>query len=129
MPAVDVIAGAARSPDEFYVFDGLYGRGPGAGNSMQGLEVIDRWLAERFAQEPQRPGALRVIFIEQQTGPFSRRVGELIARHLATSDPDLTAGLSRRYRVEPSGVQHSQVARRCLPELLTASDTQFDWRR
>ena len=129
MPAIDVIAEAPRLPDEVYVFDGLYGRDPAGGNPMQGLEVIDRWLAQRFAQEPQRPGALRVIFIEQQTGPFSRLVGELIARHLATSDPDLAAGLSRRYRVEPSGVQHSQVARRCMPELLTASDTQFDWQR
>jgi hypothetical protein len=127
MPAIDVIAEAPRLPDEVYVFDGLYGRDPAGGNPTQGLEVIDRWLAQRFAQEPQRPGALRVIFIERQTGPFSRLVGELIARHLATSDPDLAAGLSRRYRVEPSGVQHSQVARRCMPELLTASDTQFDW--
>jgi hypothetical protein len=129
MPAVDVIAEAPRLPDEVYIFDGLYGRDPAGGNPTQGLEVIDRWLAERFAQEPQRPGALRVIFIEQQTGPFSRLVGELIARHLATSDPAFAAGLSRRYRVEPSGVQHSQVARRCMPELLTASDTQFDWQR
>jgi hypothetical protein len=129
MPAVDVIAEAPRLPDEVYIFDGLYGRDPAGGNPMQGLEVIDRWLAQRFAQEPQRPGALRVIFIEQQTGPFSRLVGDLIARHLAKSDPDLAAGLSRRYRVEPSGVQHSQVARRCMPELLTASDTQFDWQR
>jgi hypothetical protein len=129
MPAIDVIAEAPRLPDEVYVFDGLYGRDPAGGNPTQGLEVIDRWLAQRFAQEPQRPGALRVIFIERQTGPFSRLVGELIARHLATSDPDLAAGLSRRYRVEPSGVQHSQVARRCMPELLTASDTQFDWQR
>jgi hypothetical protein len=129
MPAIDVIAEAPRLPDEVYVFDGLYGRDPAGGNPTQGLEVIDRWLAERFAQEPQRPGALRVIFIEQQTGPFSRLVGELIARHLATSALDLAAGLSRRYRVEPSGVQHSQVARRCMPELLTASDTQFDWQR
>jgi hypothetical protein len=129
MPAIDVIAEAPRLPDEVYVFDGLYGRDPAGGNPTQGLEVIDRWLAQRFAQEPQRPGALRVIFIERQTGPFSRLVGELIARHLATSDPDLAAGLPRRYRVEPSGVQHSQVARRCMPELLTASDTQFDWQR
>jgi hypothetical protein len=129
MPAIDVIAEAPRLPDEVYVFDGLYGRDPAGGNPTQGLEVIDRWLAQRFAQEPLRPGALRVIFIERQTGPFSRLVGELIARHLATSDPDLAAGLSRRYRVEPSGVQHSQVARRCMPELLTASDTQFDWQR
>src|SRR5215471_13457629 len=32
MPAVDVIAGARRPPDEFYVFDGLYGRDPATGN-------------------------------------------------------------------------------------------------
>jgi hypothetical protein len=48
---------------------------------------------------------------------------------LTTADPPLTARLSRRYRVEVSGVQHSQIARRCMPELLTASDAQFDWLR
>src|SRR5262249_40646689 len=64
MPAVDTIAGARRPPDEFYVFDGLYGRDPGLGDPMQGLEVIDRWLGERLEQEPEREGALRVIYIE-----------------------------------------------------------------
>jgi hypothetical protein len=126
MPAVDVIEGAGRSPDEFFVFDGFYGRDPAGGNPMQGLEVIDRWLRERLQQEPQRLGALRVIYIEQQTGPFSRAVGELITRHLATA-PALSASLSQRYRIETSGVQHSQIARRCLPELLAASNAQFDW--
>src|SRR5215471_7036673 len=127
MPAVDVIAGARRPPDEFYVFDGLYGRDPATGNPMGGLEVVDRWLAARLEQEPHRRGALRVIYIEQQTGPFSRAVGELIARHLATAGRAFAENLSRRYRVETSGVQHSQIARRCLPELLAASDAQFDW--
>ena len=28
MPAVDIIAGAIRPPDEFFVFDGLYGETP-----------------------------------------------------------------------------------------------------
>src|SRR5439155_6189768 len=72
MPAVDAIAGARRPPDEFHVFDGLYGRDPRLGASMQGLEIIDRWLGDRLAQEPERPGALRIIYIERQTGPFSR---------------------------------------------------------
>ncbi len=125
MPAVDIIAGARRPPDELHVFDGLYGRDPAAGNPMQGLEVIDRWLGDRL----QREGALRVIYIEQQTGPFSRQVAELITRHLATADPALAASLSRRYRVEISGIQHSQIARRCEPELLAAADAEFDWRR
>jgi hypothetical protein len=129
MPAVDVIAGARRSPDEFHVFDGLYGRDPATGAPMQGLETIDQWLRERFQREPEREGALRVIYIEQQTGPFSRKVAELITRHLASADPVLSERLSRRYRVEASGVQHSQIARRCAPELLTASDAQFDWLR
>jgi hypothetical protein len=127
MPAVDVIGGARRSPDEFYVFDGLYGRDPAGGDPMQGVEVIDRWLGARLAQEPQRPGALRIIYIEQQTGPFSRQVAELITRHLATTEPPLAASLRRRYRVEVAGVQHSQIARRAMPELLTAADAQFDW--
>jgi len=126
MPAVDTIAGARRAPDEFYVFDGLYGRDPARGDPMQGLEVVDRWLGERLQREPERQGALRVIYIEQQTGPFSRKVGELVSRRLAAVDPALTAVLRRRYRVEVSWVQHSQIARRCLPELLAGSDAEFD---
>jgi hypothetical protein len=129
MPAVDVIAGAGRQPDEFFVFDGLYGRDPAAGNPMQGLEVIDQWLGERLRREPEREGALRVVHIPQQTGPFSRKVAQLIAQRLAAADSKIAASLSRRYRVEVSGVQHSQIARRCAPELLAASDAQFDWWR
>jgi hypothetical protein len=129
MPAVDAIAGAQRPPDEFYVFDGLYGRDPAGGSPMQGLETIDRWLGERLQREPEREGALRVIYIEQQTGPFSRKVAELISDHLADVDPALAERLRRRYRVEVSLVQHSQTARRCLPELLVRSDAEFDWSR
>jgi hypothetical protein len=70
-----------------------------------------------------------VIYIEQQTGPFSRQVGELIARRLADVEPALALTLQRRYRVEVSPVQHSQIARRCLPELLAGSDVDFDWSR
>jgi hypothetical protein len=127
MPAVDVLAGSLRPPDEFYVFDGFYGRDPSIGNPLQGLEVIDRWLGDRMRREPQSGGALRVIYIEQQTGPFSRKVAELIDGHLAAIGPDLAARLSPRYRVEVSGVQHSQIARHCGPGLLTSSDVQFDW--
>jgi hypothetical protein len=129
MPAVDVIAGARRPPDELFVFDGLYGRDPATGNPMQGLEVIDRWLGERLAREPEREGALRVIYIEQQTGPFSRNVAELIATRLANVEPALAAVRRRRYQVEASRVQHSQIARRCLPELLAGSDAEIDWSR
>jgi len=127
MPAVDMIAGAQRPPDEFYVFDGLYGRDPATGNPLRGLEFIDRWLGDRMHREPEGQGALRIVYIEQQTGRFSRAVGELIAQHLATADKALVESLSRRYRVEPSRVQHSQVARYCLPRLLAASDAQFNW--
>ena len=127
MPAVDIIAEASRPPDELYVFDGLYGRDPASGNPLRGLEVIDAWLGDRLWREPERGGALRVIYIEQQTGPFSRKVGELIARHLASAEPAGAASLARRYRVEISGVQHSQIARRCMPELLAAPDAQFNW--
>jgi hypothetical protein len=127
MPAVDVIAGASRTPEELYVFDGLYGRDPASGDPLRGLEVIDAWLGDRLRREPEPEGALRVIYIEQQTGPFSRKVAELIGRHLATVEPARVAALSRRYRVEASGVQHSQVARRCMPELLTSPDAQFNW--
>jgi len=129
VPAIDVIAGASRLPDEFYVFDGLYGRDPAGGDPMQGLETIDRWLGERLVREPERAGALRAIYIEQQTGPFSRCVAELITLHLAAVNPALAKRLRRRYRVEVSPVQHSQIARRCLPELLAAPDVEFDWRR
>jgi len=129
MPAVDIIARARRPPDELFVFDGLYGRDPATGNPMEGLEVIDRWLGERQAREPEREGALRVIYIEQQTGPFSRSVAELIASRLANVEPALAAVLRRHYRVEASRVQHSQIGRRCLPELLTRSDAEIDWSR
>jgi len=127
MPAVDVIAEASRPPDEFHVFDGLYGRDPASGDPLRGLEVIEAWLDGRLRREPEREGALRVIYIEQQTGPFSRKVAELIGRCLADADPARAAGLWRRYRVEVSGVQHSQVARRCMPDLLAAPDAQFNW--
>ncbi len=129
MPAVDAIAGARRPPDEFYVFDGLYGRDPAGGDPMRGLETIDRWLGERLEREPDRHGALRVVYIEQQTGAFSRKVAELISRHLAAVDPALAEPLRRRYRVEASPVQHSQIARRCLPDLLAAPHVAFDWWR
>jgi hypothetical protein len=129
MPAIDAIAGARRPPDEFYVFDGLYGRDPARGDPMKGLETIDQWLRERLAREPEREGALRVVYIEQQTGRFSRNVAELIARRLADVEPALAALLQRRYRVEPSPVQHSQIARRCLPDLLSGPSVEFDWSR
>ena len=127
MPAVDIIADASRPPDELYVFDGLYGRDPASGNPFRGLEVIEGWLGDRLRREPEREGALRVIYIEQQTGPFSRKVRELIARHLASAEPTRAKGLARSYRVEISGVQHSQIARRCMAELLAAPDAQFNW--
>jgi hypothetical protein len=128
MPAVDMIAGAARPPDELYLFDGLYGRDPRLGDPLQGLEIIDRWLGERLAGEPERPGALRVIYIERQTGPFSRAVGELAAGHLRTAEPGLTANLARRYRVEHSGVPHGYIAEICAPQLLADSGAEIDWR-
>jgi hypothetical protein len=129
MPAVDAIAGARRPPEEFYVFDGLYGRDPAGGDPLRGLETIDHWLGQRLEREPKRAGALRVIYIEQQTGPFSRMVAELISRRLADLEPSEAERLRRRYRVEVSKVQHSQIARRCLPDLLAAADGEFDWWR
>lgn len=125
MPAVDAIAGARRAPDELYVFDGLYGRDPASGDPMRGLETIDRWLGERLMGEPQRPGALRIVYIEQQTGPFSRAVAALIAWHLAALAPDVAARLSRRYRVEASGVPHGHIAQHCQPRLLSAADAEL----
>jgi hypothetical protein len=129
MPAVDAIAGARRPPDELFVFDGLYGRDPAGGNPMQGLEVVDRWLGMRLAAEPARPGALRIIYIEQQTGAFSRRVQTLIDRRLSAVAPDPAAALGRRYRVERSGVPHAHIARRCHRELLAEAAAEFDWSR
>ncbi len=129
MPAIDAIAGARRMPDELFVFDGLYGRDPRAGDPMQGLEVIDAWLGGRLAREPDRPGALRVIYIERQTGPFSREVAALIARRLASLGPGMAANLAGRYRVEPSGVPHAYVAAVCGPGLLARADAEFDWSR
>jgi hypothetical protein len=127
MPAVDAIAGSRRPPDELHVFDGLYGRDPATGDPMRGLDTLEAWLAARLGTEPMRPGALRVVYIEQQTGPFSRQLGAVINRRLARVDP--APGLRRRYRVEPSGVPHARIAERCGPDLLAASDAEFDWQR
>jgi hypothetical protein len=129
MPAVDAIAGARRKPDELFVFDGLYGRDPSGGDPMRGIEVIDKWLVDRLAGEPDRPGALRVIYIEQQTGPFSREVGGLIARHVASTAPGLEPILAQRYRVERSHVPHSYVAAICGPALLADAGAAIDWSR
>jgi hypothetical protein len=128
MPAIDAIAGAARPPDELYIFDGLYGRDPRLGDPMQGVEIVDRWLGERLAREPERPGALRVIYIERQTGPFSRAVGGLIAEHLRAAAPGRAADLARRYRVEPSGVPHGYIALIAGPQLLADATAEIDWR-
>jgi hypothetical protein len=127
MPAIDIIAGAQAQPDELYVFDGLYGRDPALGDPLQGIEIVDRWLATRFAQEPARPGALRVPYIERQTGPFSREVAKLVAARITAADPAMRPALTSRYRVEASGVQHSQVARAALPELLADPAAEIDW--
>jgi hypothetical protein len=129
MPAIDIIADAQAQPDELYVFDGLYGRDPALGDPLAGIEIVERWLDARFAAEPERPGALRVPFIESQTGPFSRAVGRLVAAHLDRADPVLRPALTRRYRVEAAGVQHSQVARVALAELLTDPAAEIDWYR
>jgi hypothetical protein len=129
MPAVDMLAEAERAPDEFFVFDGLYGRDPATGDPLRGLDAIDRWLGARLALEPGRPGALRVVYIESQTGPFSRAVARLIDGRLAALDPGPAAALARRYRVETALVQHSQIARHYLPELLARPDAEFAWPR
>jgi hypothetical protein len=129
MPAIDIIAKAQAQPDELYVFDGLYGRDPTLGDPLAGIDIVERWLDDRFAAEPARPGALRVPFIESQTGPFSRAVGTRVAARLGRADPTLRPGLARRYRVEASGVQHSQVARVALPELLADPSAEIDWYR
>jgi hypothetical protein len=129
MPAIDAIASCRLPPDEIHIFDGLYGRDPSTDHPMRGMETVDHWLAQRMSQEPARPGALRVIYIEQQTGPFSRQVGRLITKHLAAFDTLEAARLSRRYRVEPSAVQHARIAERCGPDLLAAADVEFDWSR
>jgi hypothetical protein len=127
MPSIDIITGAQAQPDELYVFDGLYGRDPSVGDPLQGIEIVDRWLGERLAQEPARPGALRVPFIESQTGPFSREVAKLVASGIDAANPGLRPALTRRYRVEAARVQHSQIARIALPDLLTDPAAEIDW--
>ena len=129
MPAVDTLAGARRPPDELHVFDGLYGRDPRAGDPLEGLETIDNWLDGRLSREPQRPGALRIVYIERQTGPFSREVDRLIDRHLATAPPGLAPILAPRYRIEQSGVPHAYVAAICGPVLLGDPGADIDWSR
>jgi hypothetical protein len=127
MPAIDIIADSQAQPDELYIFDGLYGRDPAEGDPHGGIDIVDRWLTARFATEPDRPGALRVPFIERETGPFSRAVGRLVTAHIQAADETLRPALAQRYRVERSGVQHSQIARIALPELLANSAVDIPW--
>ena len=127
MPAIDIIADAQAQPDELYIFDGLYGRDPAEGNPLEGIDIVERWLAARFASEPDRPGALRVPFIARETGQFSRAVGRIVTAQLDAADPPLRPALARRYRVEEPRIQHSQIARVALPELLAASDVDVPW--
>jgi len=128
MPAVDAIAGMRRAPDELFIFDGLYGRDPRLGDPMAGLESIERWLGERLAREPARSGALRIVYIEPQTGTFSRAVGDLIAEQLKKTAPTRPADLARRYRIERSGVPHGYIALICGPQLLADAGAEIDWR-
>jgi hypothetical protein len=129
MPALDALAGMRRAPDELFIFDGLYGRDPRLGAPLQGIEIVDSWLGQRLACEPERPGALRVVYIERQTGPFSRAVETIVAHHLAAAEPGMATRLARRYRVERSGVPHAYVAAVCGPPLLARPDAEFDWSR
>ena len=70
---------------------------------------------------------MRTVYIEQQTGPFSREVGKLIDRHLRTAAPELVSILAPRYRVERSAVPHGYVAAICGPVLLADPGIDFDW--
>jgi hypothetical protein len=128
MPAVGLL-GSGPVPDEMHLFDGLYGSDPDLGDPYRDLASIDRWLGERFAAEPERPGALRVVYLDRQTGEMSRAVGAAIARHLASADPARAALLSRRYRVERSLVPHGDIAWRCGPEFLADPGADIDWSR
>jgi hypothetical protein len=129
MPALDALAAARRPPDELHLFDGFYGRDPRRGDPLRGIEGLDRWLAARLAGEPHRAGALRVVYLERQTGVFSRAVAERLAVRLAGIGLPLREDLARRYRVEPSGVAHAQIARYCGPVLLADAGSNFDWPR
>jgi len=129
MPAVDALAGLAHEPDELHLYDGLYGHDPRSGDPRRGLATLDGWLERRLAAEPDRPGALRVVYIERQTGPLSRLLAERIAACLAALPPQLAAGLAPRYRVERSGVPHGYVAAICGPVLLADPAADIDWSR
>ena len=72
---------------------------------------------------------MRVVFIERQTGAFSRAVGSLIERRLAALEAGLVAHLAPRYRVERAGVPHAYVAAVCGPVLLADPAADIDWSR
>jgi hypothetical protein len=111
-----------------HIFDGLYGRDPALGDPLRGVEIVDAWLAERLAREPERAGALRIVYIERQTGPFSREVGALIKKRAGVT-AGAAADLVRRYRVERSAVPHAYVAAVCGPWLLADPGADLDWSR
>ena len=72
---------------------------------------------------------MRVVYIERQTGAFSRAVGTLIDRRLATAAPGLADLLALRYRIERSVVPHGYVAAVCGPQLLADPGADIDWSR
>jgi hypothetical protein len=50
-----------------------------------------------------------------------------VTAQLDAAGPALRPALARRYRVEASGVQHSQIARIALPELLADASVDIPW--
>src|SRR5580692_2044322 len=62
MPAIDIMAKSRAQPDELYIFDGLYGRDPAEGNPLEGIEVVESWLAARFARAGTARGAAHTVY-------------------------------------------------------------------
>ena len=126
MPALDAIAAARRTPDELHIFDGLYGRDPAAGDPMRGIETIEEWLGRAAGARARTPGraagrlyraADRPVLAPGRRGdraPAER--GRAGARGgAAPALPGRALDLAAR-----------RIAERCGPDLLAASDAEFD---
>ena len=103
MPAVDALVGAERAPDELYIFDGLYGRDQASAIRLKCRRSIVGWV------RPVRCGrtAGRVaggLFRTADRGSSPARSAAHQAP-LGPPDPVLAKALSRRYKIEISGVR------------------------
>lgn len=133
---LSILANATISPDEIYVFDGLYTQNPAA---------LVRWLQNRIARDAaaltsssdpartmrEQGGALCVLYIPCSTNSRTRQIqnsgtkagSEIVQRAIATALANQPSILANYYRVEHTSVGHNNIPRRFGWRLLADAAT------